>query len=153
VAFTLVAVLLPLCSTGCRGKKIDYSVSGLILALKDKDPDVRCTAATNLGKYGAEAREAVPALTEALADQDKHVRVAAAYSLGRIGPAATDAVPALREAVKDKDQRLQQAATHALQQILDPKPKSQQTASTKRTRHRNRTTQKAGVSRPLGGGN
>src|SRR4051812_29289551 len=78
VAFALVAVLLPLCSAGCQGKKIDSSIPGLIEALKDKDPDVRCTAATNLGKYGAEAAEAVPALTEALADPDKHVRVAAA---------------------------------------------------------------------------
>ena len=111
--------------TGCdlSDKAIDYARQGQIKALQDKDPDVRCTAATVLGKYGPEAKEAVPALTAALKDEDKHVREAVAYALGRIGPDARDAIPSLKETLKDKNAPVRQAAAYALKEIQHPTPK------------------------------
>jgi HEAT repeat protein len=113
-----VAVLVAGCS-----KKQDYSVPGLIKSLQDKDADIRCTAATVLGKYGAEAKEAVPALIGALKDEDKYVRMAAAYSLARMGRDAQEALPALKEVSRDKEPKVREAAAYALKEIQNPTPK------------------------------
>jgi HEAT repeat protein len=119
-----VAVVLTVCTAGC-GKKPDYSVTGQNNALTDEDPDVRSTAATVLGQYGAEAKEAVPGLVAALKDKDKHVRRSAAYALARIGQDARDAIPGLKEALRDEDPKVREAAAHALKEIQNPRPKKQ----------------------------
>jgi HEAT repeat protein len=119
-----VAAALAVCTTGC-GKKQDYSVSGQMDALTHEDPDVRSTAATVLGKYGADAKEAVPGLVALLKDKDKHVRRSAAYALARFGKDASDAIPGLKEALRDEDPKVREAATYALKEIQNPRSKKQ----------------------------
>ena len=118
-----VAIVLAIYLIGCGRKKPDYSVSSQTKALADDNPDVRSTAATVLGTYGPEARDAVPALVAALQDKDKHVRRSAAYALARIGPDARDAIPSLKEALKDPDPKLREAAAYAIKEIQNPTPK------------------------------
>jgi HEAT repeat protein len=61
-------------------------VPALIKALKDKEIDVRWSAAIGLGYFGEGATEAIPALQEALHDRDPRVREAAGVALSRIDP-------------------------------------------------------------------
>jgi HEAT repeat protein len=61
-------------------------VPALIEALKDKDGDVRRSAAIGLGSFGEQARDAIPALQEAKRDRDARVREAAGIALSRIDP-------------------------------------------------------------------
>jgi HEAT repeat protein len=77
-------------------------------ALKDKDAEVRATAATATGNLGAAAVPAIPALVAQLQDDpSKEARETAARALGRIGKAAKQerrAVPQLRtSAARDTD--------------------------------------------------
>jgi hypothetical protein len=60
-------------------------VPALIGALKDKDADIRWSAAIGLGYFGAQAREAIPALEEARNDRDARVREGVRVALSRIG--------------------------------------------------------------------
>ncbi len=62
-------------------------VPALLEALKDKDHDIRLSAAIGLGYFGEQARDAIPALQEAQRDRDARVREAAAVALSRIDPA------------------------------------------------------------------
>ena len=62
-------------------------VPALTEALKDKEGDVRWSAAIGLGYFGEQARSAVPALRAAQRDRDSRVREAAAVALSRIDPA------------------------------------------------------------------
>jgi HEAT repeat protein len=59
-------------------------VPALIEALKDKDGDVRRSAALGLGSFGEQAKDAVPALQVAQRDPDARVREAAGIALSRI---------------------------------------------------------------------
>src|SRR5262245_16194901 len=124
----LVLVGLVVLAAGCGSKvKRDYaaysSIPSLIECLKDKDAGVRFTAAENLGRYGANAKDAVPALTGALKDPDKNVRGAAAYALAGVGADARDSIPALREVLQDADKDVRQAATYAIRELEHPSPK------------------------------
>jgi HEAT repeat protein len=62
-------------------------VPALIESLKDKQGDVRWSAAIGLGYFGDQAREAIPALQAAERDRDARVREAAGVALSRIDPA------------------------------------------------------------------
>jgi HEAT repeat protein len=62
-------------------------VPALSEVLKDKDTDVRLSAAIGLGYFGEEARDAIPALQAARRDRDARVREAAGVALSRIDPA------------------------------------------------------------------
>jgi HEAT repeat protein len=62
-------------------------VPAMIESLKDKEGDVRWSAAIGLGYFGEQARDAIPALQEALRDRDARVREAAGVALSRIDPA------------------------------------------------------------------
>ncbi len=62
-------------------------VPALIEALKDKDDDIRWSAAIGLGSFGEQAKDAIPALQEAQHDRDARVREAAGVALSRIDPA------------------------------------------------------------------
>jgi HEAT repeat protein len=61
-------------------------VPALIEALKDKQGDIRLSAAIGLGWFGDQAKDAVPALQAAQRDRDVRVREAAGVALSRIGP-------------------------------------------------------------------
>jgi HEAT repeat protein len=61
-------------------------VPALIEALKDKENDVRWSAAIGLGYFGDKATEALPALKEAELDKDARVREAARVAISRIKP-------------------------------------------------------------------
>jgi HEAT repeat protein len=61
-------------------------VPALIESLKDKQGDVRWSAAIGLGYFGEEARDAIPALQQAQRDRDARVREAAGVALSRIDP-------------------------------------------------------------------
>src|SRR5438094_404104 len=86
-------------------------LKGLTRDLKAKDPDVRRTAASELGKLGVEAKGAADALMRALTDLVKdrnrsgEVRRLAIESLGKIGPPAKSAVPALVDLLKVRGPR------------------------------------------------
>jgi HEAT repeat protein len=62
-------------------------VPGLIEALKDKENDVRLSAAIGLGYFGEQAKDAIPALQAAQRDRDARIREAAGVALSRIDPA------------------------------------------------------------------
>jgi HEAT repeat protein len=62
-------------------------IPALIEALKDKEGDVRKSAAIGLGYFGEQAKDAIPALQAALNDRDARVREAAGVALSRIDPA------------------------------------------------------------------
>ena len=114
----VLLLALAILVAGC-GKKPseDYSPPVLDKLLKDSDPGMRCWAAEELGKYGAQSKDYVPDLIQALKDRDKTVRVGAAYGLAGVGPDAKAAVPALKEALKDKDREVRTAAGYALLKI------------------------------------
>jgi hypothetical protein len=57
-----------------------------IEALKDRESDVRWSAAIGLGYFGARAKDAIPALQAAQGDRDARVREAARVALSRIDP-------------------------------------------------------------------
>jgi HEAT repeat protein len=62
-------------------------VPALIETLKDKEGDIRRSAALGLGSFGEQARDAIPALEKAQSDRDARVREAAGKALSRIDPA------------------------------------------------------------------
>ena len=76
-------------------------VPALIEALKDKDGDVRWSAAIGLGSFGEQATDAIPALQAAQRDRDARVREQAGVALSRIDPqrfpAPSKAGPARRK--------------------------------------------------------
>jgi HEAT repeat protein len=61
-------------------------VPAMIECLKDKQGDVRLSAAIGLGSFGEEAMLAVPELQAAEDDRDARVRRAAGVALSRIDP-------------------------------------------------------------------
>jgi HEAT repeat protein len=115
---TYFVIAMVLFSVGCS-KAVDpaYTVPGLLEMLKDKNPDVRYTAVSHLGKYGSRAKEAVPAIIDALKDSEANVRIGAVYALANIGPDAEAAIPALKNALKDKDHKVRQGAVYALKKV------------------------------------
>jgi len=86
----------------------------LVVALRDKDPEVRYIAATTLGDVGD--REAVDALMLALEKDDSpRVRYQAVVSLGKLHD--TRAAGALVHATKDQNPKVAEAARKALRNI------------------------------------
>jgi HEAT repeat protein len=59
-------------------------IPALIDALKDKDADIRLSAAIGLGSFGEKAKDAIPALETTQGDHDARVREAAGKALSRI---------------------------------------------------------------------
>jgi HEAT repeat protein len=64
----------------------EQTVPALIEALKDKESDIRWSAAIGLGSLGESAKGAIPALQLGLRDRDARVREAARVALTRIDP-------------------------------------------------------------------
>ncbi len=69
-----------------REGKAEQMVPVLMAALKDKDGDVRRSAALGLGSFGEEAKEAIPALQALLHDRDARIRESVRITLTRIDP-------------------------------------------------------------------
>jgi 3-methyladenine DNA glycosylase AlkC len=92
-------------------------VPDLIARLQDANAEVRLSAATALGRIGADGKTAVPALITALQDKDKYVRQGAADALGHFGAKAKTAVPALINALKDENKYVRLNAASALGRI------------------------------------
>jgi HEAT repeat protein len=76
-----------------KGDATPQIVPALVAALKDKQGDVRWSAAIGLGSLGDQAREAIPALKAAQRDRDARVREAAGVALTRIDPATFPTSP------------------------------------------------------------
>lgn len=72
-------------------------------ALSDKDEHIRQNAASKLGLFGPDAKDAWPALISALKDKNKEVRLRAAEALELIGPVANPNVPVLVKALDEED--------------------------------------------------
>ena len=64
-------------------------VPAIIESLRDKDGDVRQSAAIGLGLFGEDARPAAAGLQAAEKDRDARVRRAAGVALSRIDPTLT----------------------------------------------------------------
>jgi CubicO group peptidase (beta-lactamase class C family) len=86
-------------------------ISSFVIALGDRDPEVRWASVVALTHIGADA---VPSLVKALADEKDDVRANAALTLGRIGKQAKAAVPGLTAALKDRSSRVRENAAEAL---------------------------------------
>ncbi len=61
-------------------------VPAMIECLKDKQGDVRLSAAIGLGSFGKDAELAIPELQAAKKDHDARIRRAASVALSRIDP-------------------------------------------------------------------
>ncbi len=62
-------------------------IPAMIDALKDKEGDIRLSAAIGLGYFGGQAKDAIPALEQAAkSDRDTRVRKQASVALSRIDP-------------------------------------------------------------------
>ena len=87
---------------GAIGPKADAALPELILALDDRDEEIRTAAAEALGAVGSGPREraAILPLFEALKDDDRIVREQAAKALSQIGARTEEAIPGLIEAMK-----------------------------------------------------
>jgi HEAT repeat protein len=68
-------------------------VPALIDALKDKESDIRWSAAIGLGYFGEKAKDAIPGLQAAQQDPDARVREAAGVALTRIDPSLPPPAP------------------------------------------------------------
>ena len=93
------------------------AVPGLIEALKNKNSEVRKSAAHALQYIGAEAKDAIPALAELLKDQDSSVRSSATYALESIGAETKDFIPPNIELLRNEDLRLRHDAARFLGNI------------------------------------
>lgn len=117
---------------------LDVNLPGLLAAARQRAPDdIRelidrlqsgnefesSSAASVLGKRGAEAADAVPALAQALQHPNKWVRVGAADSLGALAIAGVDismVLPRLQRATNDPDPEVSAAAKRVLQRLRAP---------------------------------
>src|SRR5256885_7384580 len=98
LAVVVVALVLPSASAA-RDDEPALTVKQLIEKLKHKEADKRVEAARELGRIGADAKEAIPALTAAVKDPSDKVRSYAIVALKQMGVEARSAIPALIDAL------------------------------------------------------
>ncbi len=99
------------------GPKAAPAVPELIVALSDKDSEVRREVLYALGAIIADKGPADPAIVAALDDPEPAVRATAAYALGRAGPVAKAAVPKLRTALEADDLLVRVTSAWALASV------------------------------------
>jgi HEAT repeat protein len=91
--------------------------------LDDSDPEVRSSAAADIGEIGAPAGRAVPKLVALLGDADERIRDNACLGLRGVGPAAKSALPALQGlAMFDSSADVRKFARWAIDSIERPGP-------------------------------
>ncbi len=112
-----IAGILPFCPNRAQHQTV---LQALIRALKDNAKSVRWNAATAIGNFAADGKDAVPALI----DSWKAGNEQAASALGQMGPHAKAAIPVLTEAATGTDPYLKRLATDALKRINREVPKS-----------------------------
>jgi HEAT repeat protein len=100
--------------------KAAEAVPGLTAALKDKEAEVRWSAAGALLDLGEAARPAMPALQDALLDSDSTTVWNAAATLHNLGVVTTDLMPAYRRLLKDRDCDMQVSAAKAISEYAAP---------------------------------
>ena len=115
-----------------RPKKDDL-VTALAKRLKEGDTESRRDAASDLGKMGPKAKDAVPTLSAALKDANPGVVKLAAFALGKIG---ADGVPPLILGLQDEDELLRGYCSVGLVEAGKPAV----AALVKLLRSRNKTT-------------
>jgi TolB-like protein/Flp pilus assembly protein TadD len=93
---------------------LSTGVSELTNALQRGSVFDRARTARMLGRFGAQAADAVPALIDALGDPSPVVRSAAISALGSIGAKAKPAVPALTAIRDDRLRPIAEAAVSAI---------------------------------------
>lgn len=93
------------------------AVPALTKSLRDKELEVRYSAAHVLGSMGQGTKGAVPALISATKDEHRFVRKNALEALCRIRPAPEVVLPILIERLEDEDQTVQQTAINGLEQM------------------------------------
>jgi HEAT repeat protein len=91
-------------------------VATLIEALGDDDKSTRCLAASHLGRFGAEAKDAIPALWTAMKSSDGAVRAEAAAALFRIDN-QPKTIDVLSDLVQGRDLEARRRALWALHDI------------------------------------
>ncbi|HWY74483.1 MAG TPA: HEAT repeat domain-containing protein [Verrucomicrobiae bacterium] len=102
---------------GALGPAARSAVPDLIKAVKGKDPAIRASAISALGKIHSEPETVIPLLIQYL--DDDNLDVAAANALAEFGSLAKPAVPKLLPLLHVKDDDDQAAARAALKKI-DP---------------------------------
>ncbi len=112
--FLLLVALsgFPGCYLDSSPSGLDQVVARLTILLKDRDPEVRLTAAEALGKIGQPGGGAL--LLEALGDPDPGVRGASAWALGRVAVEDVQAGLRLAERLGDSSEAVRQAASLSL---------------------------------------
>ena len=89
-------------------------VTSRIAKLESPDDEDRIAAAVELGKIGADAKEALPVLINALKDPIARVRSSVAHALGQIGPDSEEVMSALLTPVRDSDPSVRRNAADAI---------------------------------------
>jgi hypothetical protein len=89
-------------------------VGALKPALRERNPDMRATAAARLAESRVRAASAVPELTAALDDEDPIVRGLAALALKEAGAAALPALDRLTGRLKDPDPAVRMMSANAI---------------------------------------
>lgn len=98
------------------------TIPTLILALKDRDVEVKKASCRGLANFGPQAAKAGDPLSELIRkDPDPSVKVCAAYALGRINPESKEVVPLLVDALKNGDAGVRALAAEALGQVYQTK--------------------------------
>jgi HEAT repeat protein len=93
------------------------TIPPLIEALTNSNERVRTGAATTLGSFESQARDATPALIQCLKDENSRVRSAAAMSLAHLGGDTNAVISALLPCLKDKDVCVREMAAISLGDI------------------------------------
>jgi HEAT repeat protein len=101
--------------------EVPESLAGDVDRLYSESPADRAYAASQLGKFGAEARPVVPLLVDRLGDPDWQVRRQAAEALGALGDSM--AVDPLIEILSDRNGEwsVRAAAARSLGRLGDPR--------------------------------
>lgn len=96
---------------------IRRALPALVVALQDREPNVRGWSAQAIGEIGADAKGAVPELITLLSNPDEGSRNSACIALRGIGPAAKPALPALNKSLSDPSKDVRQFAALAIKSI------------------------------------
>jgi HEAT repeat protein/nucleoside phosphorylase/energy-coupling factor transporter ATP-binding protein EcfA2 len=103
--------------SGIENQHFRYLTSGLLIALRDKDREIRRRATDALVFVGAASPDVIAALSEALRDQDSYVRRRAVDALASLSPASPFILTGLLLATRDQNNYVRQNAAEAIGKI------------------------------------